>query len=96
MKNNTHTPGPWKIAYGSGIDFRIHADTNGNICTSSLNCPSIEAMDEYETEQVANAKLIASAPLLLEALQALLNARTTDERKYAEMSAEQAINKAIN
>lgn len=66
-KKVSHTPGPWEIRYGSGIDMKIIAEDFGKVC--EIEGPNtIEAMDEYEAEFVANAKLIAAAPDMLEAL----------------------------
>lgn len=70
---NTHTPGPWKIYHGSGIEKRIAAETNSAICV--LHGPFDWAMmDEYEDEQMANAQLIAVAPEMLEASKAVIAA----------------------
>jgi hypothetical protein len=69
-----HTAGPWMISYNSGIDYRIHAHSNGNICESILNNPTTEVLDEYQEEQYANALLIHAAPDLLEAVQELVKA----------------------
>lgn len=57
-----HTPGPWTVRYGSGIDFRIESETYGTVCVSKFPSPSAESMDEHEEEQKANAQLIAEAP----------------------------------
>lgn len=59
-----HTPGPWKIAFGAR-DFHItgtREDTSGHYIARTIN-------DFAEDE--ANARLIAAAPELLEALNAV-------------------------
>jgi hypothetical protein len=67
--NTKHTPGPWKIEQGSNGDAVItHSDTElrshvARIYAATL-CP------EHGTVE-ANARLIAAAPCLLEALQML-------------------------
>jgi hypothetical protein len=57
-----HTPGPWKINPRASL----HIVSNDNKTIAS--CSSSQNGDNLETEQ-ANARLIASAPDLLEALQ---------------------------
>lgn len=55
-----HTPGPWNVAFGED-GLVIDAPESG-ICT----------VDSPLSERAANAKLIAAAPDLLEALNTLL------------------------
>ena len=59
MKTTSHTPGPW-IKEGATI---CQANSNQTIC---------KAIGKDEAIQSANAKLIVSAPDLLEALRFLL------------------------
>lgn len=67
-----HTPGPWEY-------FDIPEDKNGNmgyyaICTKEkVNKLSGEFFHLAKTYKEANAKLIAAAPMLLEALQQLVS-----------------------
>lgn len=65
-----HTPGPWKVTeVGGSGSMAIGADSNsdkGLICTIA----------RWRKEHEANAKLIASAPDLLEALQNWVAVRT--------------------
>lgn len=69
---NKHTPGPWQIA--DGESRRVYLINHGR-----------DAVGEtvyIETRNPADAKLIAAAPDLLEALESMLDA-FTDERWVA-------------
>lgn len=62
MSDKMHTPGPWKVAAAS---LDVWEDGGYTICEvypPSANSP----------EKVANARLIAAAPELLEALEMLM------------------------
>lgn len=62
-----HTPGPWSVEqYGDGDSLVIHAGGEWRICFMATPGDSPGAMRRIE----ANARLIAAAPALLEALQA--------------------------
>ena len=67
--NTRHTPGPWKIEQGTNGDAVItHSDTElrshvARIYAATL-CPEHGTVED-------NARLIAAAPDLLEALQAI-------------------------
>lgn len=63
-----HTPAPWSVRYKGGIDYIIIADNYGTICESLLPNSDLSIIDEYESQQYANAKLIAAAPELLQCL----------------------------
>jgi hypothetical protein len=71
MSNTKHTPGPWAVdgAFGDYIvGDHSHAGMHGALqapVANLRNCANIEA----------NARLIAAAPDLLEALQALLRSQ---------------------
>lgn len=64
MKNNTFTPGPWTISQG---------------VIRSLNSVALATMKEHlpinGIDQYANSKLMAAAPELLEACQAIMKSR---------------------
>lgn len=66
-----HTSGPWSIRYLSGIDMEIVSE-NGKICHFSGLSHSVELMNEHESEEKANANLVAAAPDLLSALEEAL------------------------
>lgn len=68
---SAHTPGPWKIITLEGVDghlFLCHDDGTENI-------PPLVAKvyDHQHADAEANARLIAAAPELLEALRELLD-----------------------
>lgn len=71
----THTPGPWRldnnIAYGWKTNpFSITVRKRGVHSTTVANIPAKQTISRDEAE--ANARLIAAAPELLEALQAIV------------------------
>ena len=85
---SAHTPGPW------GLDGNLIEGPDGE----RVAC--ITAYSRRTPKQKANARLIAAAPELLEALRGLLNAPDPDEvedatpRFRAVMKAHAAIAKA--
>jgi len=60
MKNETHTPGPWRV--DPDDDFRV---VDAQDCTISRT-DFINLVEEHDW-QIANARLIAAAPELLTA-----------------------------
>ena len=89
-----HTPGPWTYYSGSrGIYGSDGAGGEKSICT--LHGPR---RDRAKPERDANARLIAAAPDLLDALQGLLDAvrrSTCDGSGPAQDVAVQALRKAL-
>ena len=91
----THTPGPWRLVENDRYGWRVEAgsladDTQENICVPCYGRPG--KLDE------ANARLIAAAPELLEALteatgryegtmKALLDVGTVSQQYYDESMA---------
>ena len=85
MSNTKHTPGPWEYRQGGICPIatlpnypphivRIYRDEKGRHCTSFI------AMLESATEpNDANARLIAAAPELLEAVKDALLVTTWDQ-----------------
>jgi hypothetical protein len=65
-----HTPGPWKFHKGRGIDPRFHVQTVGGYQISETPKNGIACGIESANE--ANARLIAAAPDLLNALELAL------------------------
>lgn len=66
MSAGMHTPGPWVAHYLPQHRMRVtNVDGSVSICDVAL------WNTDYE-EQIANARLIAAAPLLLDALKGLL------------------------
>lgn len=72
MKNLNHTPGPWKC----DDKYTIYADSTGwtlaDTWTRNVNKP------ECHAERWANARLIAAAPEMLDALIGAVNLSTRD------------------
>ena len=69
MSETKHTPGPWRVAPRS--DYPEHADINVDAGTRGYVALCGKAGDE---EAEANARLIAAAPELLDALRETLRA----------------------
>ena len=69
--NTKHTPGPWKVKHSETKDsFNVIGTIPGRLY-KVCRCPYLrQEWDKKEAE--ANAKLIAAAPELLEALQELV------------------------
>ena len=69
--DKTHTPGPWKVSRRFDIKQDVGPNVGGRyIGTTSANSPFSSTVEEDE----ANARLIAAAPELLEALEAVVDA----------------------
>lgn len=68
MKNSNHTPGPWRVerAYTGTNRFPISHDIDS---TARGILAEANGQGGTEQENLANARLIAAAPLLLEAVQ---------------------------
>lgn len=67
-----HTPGPWMVFSHSWSDTTIvaHGFDHG-ICSLDINHATEETQEADEAQMAANARLIAAAPDLLEALIAI-------------------------
>lgn len=63
----THTPGPWKLTGGGGVSACMESETlkSGRRVSRRVACATGVSIPEVE----ANARLIASAPNMLAALQ---------------------------
>lgn len=73
-----HTPGPWMINSDHSKDrsqFRIHVGgkTNYGNCLASVYMGGPGALSSKKDDILANAKLIAAAPLILPALIKVVN-----------------------
>jgi hypothetical protein len=71
MTTINHTPGPWTIAWGAYADWIESDSADGR--TIAWTCNSLDNNGEecISQEDIANARLIASAPELLQALENL-------------------------
>lgn len=98
MKEFKGTPGPWRVSEKRGDLIDIRHNSNG-IGAISLNLAHVVARQSWLKEAEANAKLIAAAPELLEALQRMVNKahKQNWNDAYPEelQSAQAAINKAL-
>lgn len=79
-----HTPGPWICDIRTGM-IAVYAGPprnclvgTGSFLHSSTIPPKDDGWAEPTAEQVANARLIAAAPALLEAVEELLAERAPD------------------
>ena len=98
MKEFKGTPGPWRVSEKRGDLIDIRHNNNG-IGAISLNLAHVVARQSWLKEAEANAKLIAAAPELLEALQKMVSKayKQNWNDAYPEelQSAQAAINKAL-
>lgn len=98
MKEFKGTPGPWRVSEKRGDLIDIRHNSNG-IGAISLNLAHVVARQSWLKEAEANAKLIAAAPELLEALQRMVSKahKQNWNDAYPEelQSAQAAINKAL-
>lgn len=92
-----HTPGPWKIGggliYAEGVNAPVEIATVHSYCRDNLRRHS-----PAQTIADSNARLIAAAPELIDALRecvnALANGRDAETRRHAAQIAVDAIDKA--
>lgn len=86
-----HTPGPWKVLEHSWSDTSIVAKGfDHGICSLDINHATEESVEADEALMAANARLIAAAPDLLEALQSIAECCEEDQtaRDYASRQTE--------
>lgn len=79
MSDIKHTPGPWRTDEDEHDapyqDIRIKA-ANRTVCKVWIDDAPVH---DYNAEQEANARLIAAAPQLLDALQPFVRNNSSDE-----------------
>lgn len=74
MNQDKHTPGPWEIAPGS--EYRVmwaSRTPEGEIADCGVICDTASNLKTRTRENAANARLIAAAPEMYDALKAMLN-----------------------
>ena len=83
MKTHTHTQGPWRIQFWNDSSRPSRRDTpvitTGKDAIGELFNLWDEDGEDREAERLANARLIAAAPEMLEALQSLTHPMASDE-----------------
>ena len=76
MTNTSHTPGPWRVIFESiDPEWSVVTDARGNIVANvnSETGPDVPPLVSTKMPRDANARLIAAAPDLLAALEAVMN-----------------------
>ena len=80
---HTHTQGPWQIQFWNDSSRPSRRDTpvitTGKDAIGELFNLWDEDGEDREAERLANARLIAAAPEMLEALQSLTHPMASDE-----------------
>jgi hypothetical protein len=84
-----HTPGPWRVDYKDMHGQQVVMNDHIEIATCWHHC-----VGSIEKEMDANVRLIAAAPELLEALQAIIGLPAHPMRKKAVEIARAAVAKA--
>lgn len=89
-----HTPGPW---FAVGYQVEIESETVADICTTNAHLFGQGGLHD-DARAMANARLIAAAPEMLEALEALVishralcDSPSWDEQDEAEQAHARAI-----
>ena len=89
----SHTPGPWALNRGGDETYRVIDATDMNELSVIA---TVHFHDDGEGETKANAKLIAAAPNLLAALQAIVAGSWNDDYELILKNARAAIAKATS
>lgn len=89
MKAAQHTTGPWKTNKNAAGNIWIQAQGR---FIAEITPAYGEVPESIQAERQANARLIASAPELLEALQSLLESRNPENSRNARAAIERATN----
>lgn len=80
MTTHTHTSGPWQYVTGDDWDGATVQTINGRIVACCDGCDIPGATKEPTTEEAkANARLIAAAPEMLDALRRLTHPMASDD-----------------
>ena len=89
-----HTQGPWKRVSEHVCTDRGGASIERTICSALIHHASLVATEQEIGEARANARLIAAAPELLEALKDLVRVKPTERNSPYIEAAVKAIAKA--
>jgi hypothetical protein len=81
MTKQSHTPGPWTVTKLDGIHPNVVAGTRHIAGVYDL------CIDSQRPEDVANARLIATAPRVLAALKAILANEVPSDAEWKEAEA---------
>lgn len=94
---SARTPGPWKVCEHSWSETSILAESFDHaICCLDINHATEESQEADAALMAANARLIAAAPELLEALREMVAmCATFDEDPDRQTAAFEAAEKAI-
>lgn len=90
-----HTPGPWNIHWGTAQSGSGHHIVDGTDHGELSRIATVLFHDDAEGETNANARLIAAAPDLLEAVDRLLTWNTGGQRAEDVSFARQAYANAV-
>lgn len=91
MTNTKHTPAPWEAATEDGKLGVIGATSKGKF----IAIVGITGEQGMDAERKANARLIAAAPELLEALEYFCHAVTKPQNKHGMNMVSKAHEKAV-
>ncbi len=81
----SHTPGPWTT--GRGMFEAIMAADDSLVCRlSTVDYRTGKQINRSSGEDLANARLIAAAPRMLEALELLYQAEINDDGVHAALA----------
>jgi hypothetical protein len=90
----THTPGPWKVLPMRHLHtFKVSTDQGASV-QAVIAAMDTKSVMVNEAAQEANARLIAAAPELLEALE-LAHKALSEESRYAQSTTANKIRAAI-
>jgi len=90
-----HTPGPWHVTQGPG-DNEWKLETTWHGGTAGIYLGRFTASTKTPNDGVADARLIAAAPDLYEALKAMFDRWEPDPEPYADRRMWEAARDALN
>jgi hypothetical protein len=93
----SHTPGPWKVEEYRN-HFEIWPDPKNNLGCGTMIAATHDWIPGGRVDDAANARLIAAAPELLEALKAIIEGGRMNKNsrvQYLVEIARSAVSKAV-